>query len=111
MLRFPAAVGVPVSVSEQYPLLMAGKVKKRRSGFTRLSSKNQATIPVRVVAEAGLEPGDELRVEAAGAGRVTLVRVEDPLQTFAGALTGVYGPGYLEKLRGEWDSQSSTPAS
>jgi bifunctional DNA-binding transcriptional regulator/antitoxin component of YhaV-PrlF toxin-antitoxin module len=103
MLRSRVQGRVAVSLSEQYPLLMADKVKQRRNGFTRLSSKNQATIPVRVLAEAGLEPGDELRVEAAGPGRVTLVRVEDPLKKFAGALTGVYGPGYLEKLRAEWD--------
>jgi bifunctional DNA-binding transcriptional regulator/antitoxin component of YhaV-PrlF toxin-antitoxin module len=68
-----------------------------------LSPKHQATIPNEVVAAAGLAVGDELRVEADGPGRVVLVRVEDPITEFAGALTGAYGPGYLERLRDEWD--------
>jgi bifunctional DNA-binding transcriptional regulator/antitoxin component of YhaV-PrlF toxin-antitoxin module len=73
-----------------------------------LSPKHQATIPNEVVAAAGLTVGDELRVEADGPGRVVLVRVvlvrvEDPIIEFAGALTGAYGPGYLERLRDEWD--------
>jgi bifunctional DNA-binding transcriptional regulator/antitoxin component of YhaV-PrlF toxin-antitoxin module len=68
-----------------------------------LSPKHQATIPNDVVTAAGLTAGDELRVEADGPGRVVLVRVDDPIIEFAGALTGVYGPGYLERLREEWD--------
>ncbi len=32
-----------------------------------------------------------------------LVRDEDPLATFAGALTGVYAPGEVDELRDEWD--------
>lgn len=68
-----------------------------------MSPKHQTTIPNEIVAAAGLNVGDELRVEAEGPGRVVLTRVEDPLLEFAGALTGTYGPGYLEQLRGEWD--------
>jgi bifunctional DNA-binding transcriptional regulator/antitoxin component of YhaV-PrlF toxin-antitoxin module len=40
----------------------------RQRGRTRLSAKNQATIPVEALRRAGLRPGDELLVEAAGAG-------------------------------------------
>ena len=47
--------------------------------------------------------GDELRVEAEEPGGVVLVQVEDPIIEFAGALTGAYGPGYLARLRGDWD--------
>jgi bifunctional DNA-binding transcriptional regulator/antitoxin component of YhaV-PrlF toxin-antitoxin module len=44
-----------------------GVVKNvRRRGRTRISAKNQATIPVAALKQAGLKPGDELRVEAAG---------------------------------------------
>jgi len=68
-----------------------------------LSPKHQTTIPNDVVAAAGPAVSDELRVEADGPGRVVLVRVDDPIIEFAGALTGVYGPGYLERLREEWD--------
>jgi bifunctional DNA-binding transcriptional regulator/antitoxin component of YhaV-PrlF toxin-antitoxin module len=88
-----------------YPLPMDDKVKRtRRAGFTRLSRKNQATIPVAVLAEAGIRPGDELRVEAEGPGRVVLIRAEDPLEALLGSLDShVYPEGYLEELRAEWE--------
>jgi bifunctional DNA-binding transcriptional regulator/antitoxin component of YhaV-PrlF toxin-antitoxin module len=83
---------------------MPQQVKRtRRRGFTRLSPKHQATIPNDVVTAAGLRVGDELRVEVEAPGRVVLVRVEDPIVQFAGALTGTYGPDYVERLRSEWD--------
>lgn len=78
-------------------------VKNRRvRGRTRISAKNQATIPVEALRRAGLKPGDELRVEAAGPGRIVLARVTDAIARHAGRLTGVYPPGYLARLRSEW---------
>ncbi|PYM59951.1 MAG: hypothetical protein DMD77_02835 [Candidatus Rokuibacteriota bacterium] len=74
----------------------------RRRGRTRISAKNQITIPVAALRRAGLKPGDELRVEAAGAGRIVLTRVEEALGGYAGRLTGVYPKGSLKKLRREW---------
>ncbi len=80
-----------------------GVVKKtRRRGRTRISAKNRATIPVAALRGAGLKPGDELRVEAAGAGRIVLTRVAETLAGYAGRLTGVYPKGSLQKLRREW---------
>jgi bifunctional DNA-binding transcriptional regulator/antitoxin component of YhaV-PrlF toxin-antitoxin module len=79
------------------------KVKRSRvRGRTRLSRKNQATIPVAALRQAGLRAGDELQVEAAGAGRIVLARVTDPVARHAGRLTGTYPKGYLKKLRREW---------
>lgn len=75
---------------------------KRRRGRTRLSAKNQATIPVEALRKAGLKPGDELRVEAAGAGRIVLIRDDDIIERYAGALPDVYPERYLEDLRDEW---------
>jgi bifunctional DNA-binding transcriptional regulator/antitoxin component of YhaV-PrlF toxin-antitoxin module len=84
------------------------RVKKRRRGYTRISPKHQVTIPTTVLAEAGLAVGDVLRVERDG-DRVVLVpaaglaeRRLDAIDETAGALTGVYPPGYLETLRNEW---------
>ena len=77
-------------------------VKHRRRGHTRISRKNQATLPIEALRQAGLKPGDELRVEAAGAGRIVLVRAVDLIERHAGKAPGVYRPGYLDQLRDEW---------
>ncbi len=73
----------------------------RRRGYTRISPKNQATIPAEALAAAGLKPGDELKVEAPGAGRIELTRADNPFVRYAGSLSGVYPPGYLDALRDE----------
>ena len=52
--------------------------------------------------EAGLKPGDEVRVSAAGRGRLVLERDLDVVERHAGALRGVYQRGELERLRDEW---------
>jgi bifunctional DNA-binding transcriptional regulator/antitoxin component of YhaV-PrlF toxin-antitoxin module len=84
---------------------MSEEVKEpRRPRTTRLSSKHQATIPVAVLAEAGVRAGERLRVEALGPGRIVLTRADDSLEDLLGALgDDVYPPGYLEDLRGEWE--------
>jgi len=85
---------------------MTDEVKRtrRRPGITRLSRKHQATIPVAVLAEVGLEAGEQLRVEALGPGRIVLTRAVDSFDDLLGALgDDVYPPGYLERLRGEWE--------
>lgn len=89
--------------ADAYSLLLVKAVKvRRRRGRTRLSRKNQATIPVDAIRRAGLKAGDELEVESAGPGRITLRRVGNVLARHAGRLTGVYPKGYLRRLRGEW---------
>ena len=80
------------------------KEPPRRPRTTRLSRKNQTTIPVAVLAEAGVKAGERLRVEALGPGRIVLTRAEDSFEDLLGALgADVYPPGYLEELRGEWE--------
>jgi bifunctional DNA-binding transcriptional regulator/antitoxin component of YhaV-PrlF toxin-antitoxin module len=73
-----------------------------RGGRTTISSKHQVTIPKAAMTRAGLRAGDRLRAEPQGRGRVLLVRERDPVERHAGALTGVYEPGELERLRREW---------
>lgn len=67
----------------------------------RLSRKNQITIPVNVLRKAGLEPGDELRVQAVGRGRVAVERSRDIIGEYAGALA--FPAGHLDELRSEWE--------
>ena len=82
---------------------MAGRVKQRRRGYTRVSAKHQVTLPVDALEQAGIRTGDILRAEVRSPGEVLLVRDTDPVAQHAGALTGVYPPGELEELRREWD--------
>lgn len=76
---------------------------RRRNGTTKISSKSQITIPAAARREAGLELGDQLKVEAIGDGQIRLVREVDPMDKYRGCLTGVFEPGFIEKLRAEWD--------
>ncbi len=80
----------------------------RKRGFTRLSSKRQITLPLKVVRALGLTPGDRLRVDTAGE-QIVLSRDEGlserrlrAIREVAGSMAGVYESGYLDRLRDEW---------
>jgi bifunctional DNA-binding transcriptional regulator/antitoxin component of YhaV-PrlF toxin-antitoxin module len=81
---------------------MARKVK-RPAGRSRISSKHQVTIPVAAFRQAGFSAGDLVRVEASGAGRVVLTKVDDLVDRYSGSLPS---DGRLratiEELREEW---------
>lgn len=78
------------------------EVRKRRRGFTRISAKHQATIPVQALREAGLKAGDEVRVVVAGRGRLVLEHDRNVVERHVGSLRGVYARDELETLRDEW---------
>jgi AbrB family looped-hinge helix DNA binding protein len=92
---------------------MAEKVKSQRRDRpprqrgrrdqTRVSSKHQVTIPAGAFRTAGLQPGDTLRVEAEGSGRVVLTRVDELADRYSGCLrTGGDLRSRVEGLRQEW---------
>jgi bifunctional DNA-binding transcriptional regulator/antitoxin component of YhaV-PrlF toxin-antitoxin module len=64
----------------------------------KISAKNQVTIPVTVLEEAGLHAGDHVVVEALEEGVLRVRRGELRFERAFGALTGTYPPGYLERL-------------
>jgi bifunctional DNA-binding transcriptional regulator/antitoxin component of YhaV-PrlF toxin-antitoxin module len=64
----------------------------------RISGKNQITIPVSALSEAGLRAGDGVVIEPVGDGELRVRRDALTFDSAFGALTGVYPPGYLEQL-------------
>lgn len=84
---------------------MGKNVKHGRTGRSRsrISSKHQVTIPAAAFRGAGFAAGDLVRVEAEGAGRVVLTKVEDLLDRYSGSLaTGGELQRTVEALRDEW---------
>lgn len=64
----------------------------------KISAKNQVTIPVAALEEAGLHAGDQVVVEALEEGELRVRRGELSFERAFGALTGLYPPDYLERL-------------
>lgn len=66
--------------------------------MSKISTKNQVTIPAAALEEAGLRAGDQVVVEAVGEGELRVRRGELGFEGALGVLTGAYPPGYLEQL-------------
>lgn len=73
---------------------------------TKVSRKNQVTLPVAALSDAGVSPGDRLSVEVEGEGTIRLVRYTDPrvelIQRLAGSDPGLTRSS-VEELRDEWE--------
>jgi hypothetical protein len=78
------------------------KDTRRERVVTRISAKNQVTLPIDALDHAGLAAGDRMRAHVDGPGRILLVREVDPIDRHAGALTGAFPADYLDELRREW---------
>jgi len=66
--------------------------------MARISGKNQVTIPVAILEEAGMHAGDQVVVEALEKGELRIRRGALSFERAFGALTGTYPDGYLEQL-------------
>jgi bifunctional DNA-binding transcriptional regulator/antitoxin component of YhaV-PrlF toxin-antitoxin module len=99
MVLMEARSDAVVTDGTVYPLLLMPRVK----GQTKVSAKHQVTIPVSALRDAGIRTGDVLRVEADGAGRLVLTRVDELLAGYSGRLaTGGRLGEAVEGLREEW---------
>jgi AbrB family looped-hinge helix DNA binding protein len=80
----------------------------RESTTTTLSSKNQVTVPVSVVRELGLSPGDKLAVRLEDGAIVLRPRPRNWVDYISGSMPGYYGKtkedveAYLAEVRGSW---------
>jgi bifunctional DNA-binding transcriptional regulator/antitoxin component of YhaV-PrlF toxin-antitoxin module len=83
--------------------VVEGSPYRRSAGQTRISAKHQVTIPINAFTDAGFKPGDAVRAEAIGPGRVILTRTTALLDEFSGALrTNGALRNAVEQVRDEW---------
>ena len=80
----------------------APAVRRGRTTTSRLSSKNQITLPVEVIRKAGFEVGDSLKLSFHG-GKVIIEKdvstSQLKLREFAGSMTGTYADYDFESER------------
>jgi AbrB family looped-hinge helix DNA binding protein len=85
--------------------------RRGRATSSRISSKNQITIPVEVLREMSLKPGDQVEFHINKENRLVLTPVDsDWLQTLdevLGSMTGMWDGFDVRKEREEWDSKYS----
>lgn len=71
--------------------------------MSAVSRKNQVTIPAEAMREAGIAPGDDVRIRSVGPGRLELVKSDELIDEYAGVFDDeVYPPGYLDEVRAGW---------
>lgn len=102
---------------------MANKVKAKRSPkkstsprprrgratTSRISSKNQITIPVEVLREVNLKPGDRVQFHLDKSNRLVVTPIDSEwlktLDEVLGSMSGMWDGFNLRKEREEWDSK------
>ena len=83
--------------------------RRGRATSSRISSKNQITIPVEVLREMSLLPGDRVEFHINKDNRLVITPVDSEwlktLDEILGSMTDVYEGFDLQKEREEWDSK------
>jgi bifunctional DNA-binding transcriptional regulator/antitoxin component of YhaV-PrlF toxin-antitoxin module len=76
--------------------------------MTTISSKNQITLPVHLLRQIGVGPGDRLAVAVEGGRLVLRARPKDWAEHHAGSLRGLWG-GKLAEIEAEIREGRDTP--
>ncbi|MFM7492036.1 MAG: AbrB/MazE/SpoVT family DNA-binding domain-containing protein [Actinomycetota bacterium] len=98
-------------VNANRPVKKSTSTRPRRGRATssRISSKNQITIPVEVLREMSLKPGDRVEFHINKDNRLVVTPVDSEwlktLDEILGSMTDVYEGFDLQKEREEWDSK------
>jgi len=83
---------------------MTAMVKERKpAGATRISRKNQVTLPVAALHGSGLAAGDLVEVVAVGIGQIAIRRWRSRLSDVVGTLPGFERDVDLEASRDSWE--------
>ncbi len=85
-------------------LSSAAAQRRGRTSTSRISSKNQLTVPVDILRKAGLAEGDDVRFKYLEDGSISVVKAanSNEIMQFAGALTGLYDGFDLNEERNSW---------
>jgi len=79
------------------------KTRKGRTTTTRLSAKNQITLPVDIIRKAGFQVGDTINCAINKEGKIELSAPVNPILRLAGIAPGVYDNFDLQVERDSWD--------
>ena len=71
--------------------------------MSKVSSKNQVTLPVEAMRQAGLRAGDEVTVRPVGDGEVIIAARGSRVRRHAGIASDIYPADELDRLRDEWE--------
>lgn len=80
------------------------KTRKGRTTTTRLSAKNQITLPVDIIRKAGFKVGDAINCTINKEGKIELSPPENPMLELVGIATGLYAGYDLRADRDAWDA-------
>lgn len=89
----------------------SGKVIRRgRSSTSRISAKNQVTIPVEILRAVNMKSGDTVKFINEGEGRMTLIKHEEPkwksaMRELIGSEPGLAKRSDYKSEREAWDAK------
>ncbi len=85
------------------------RTRRGRATTSRISSKNQITIPVEVLREMSLQPGDRVEFHLDKNNRLVVTPTDSEwlktLDEVLGSMSGMWDGFDLRKEREEWDSK------